>query len=117
MATVEERIKAEQTKLEAIFAGLDVKRRDTVQGLIENAAFMAVTLENLRAAINENGVVSAYQNGQNQWGTKKSPEVDVYLTMTKNFVTVIRTLCDMLPEKAAEVCALDDWIKNQRQTL
>lgn len=32
---------------------------------------MSITLENLQKTINENSVISEYQNGENQWGTKK----------------------------------------------
>lgn len=91
-------IDAERQKLSRIFADIDEKRRGTVQRLIDNAAFMAVTLENLQAQINENGVVSEYQNGENQWGTKKSPEVEIYNTMIKNYTAIIKQLTELLPE-------------------
>ncbi len=92
------RIETEKTRLEQIFAGIDAKRRDTVQSLIDNAAFIAVTLEDLQDEINTNGVISEYQNGANQWGTKKSPEVEVYNTMIKNYTTIIKQLTELLPE-------------------
>lgn len=92
------RLKRARKKLENCLSELDEKRRDIAQNLIENAAFMAVTLEDLSDKIAEDGTTSKYQNGENQWGTKKSPEVDVYNTMIKNYTTIIRTLCDLLPE-------------------
>ncbi len=110
---MEKRIENEKTKLEGIFAGLDDKRLGTVKSLIGNAAFMTVILEDLRDKISEDGVTSRYQNGNNQWGTKKSPEVEVYLSMIKNYITVIKTLCDMLPEKSSEASALLDWAKRK----
>lgn len=94
----DKRIKAEKRRLGRIFAGIDDKRRDTVQSLMDNAAFMAVTLEDLQAQINESGVVSKYQNGENQWGTKKSPEVEIYNTMIKNYTAIVKQLTDLLPE-------------------
>ena len=109
--TTNTRIKREREQLEKIFAGLDENRRNTAASLIENAAFMAVTLADLRKTITENGVVSEYQNGENQWGTKKSPEVEVYNTMVKNYTAIIKTLCDMLPEENAEANALLAWQK------
>lgn len=99
--TPKTRIKRTREKLENVFAELDEKRRKTAQSLIDNAAFMAVQLEDLSEKIMLEGPTCEYQNGENQWGTKKSPEVDVYNTMMKNFVTVIRTLCDMLPDGAS----------------
>ena len=76
---------------------------------------MAVTLEDLRDSINENGCVSEYQNGENQHGTKKSPEVEVYNTMIKNYTTVIKTLCDLLPESNGEMNALTEWQAHGRR--
>ena len=46
--------------------------------LILNAVFMEEQLTQLQAQIREKGVKSEYQNGENQWGEKKSVEVDVY---------------------------------------
>lgn len=100
------RIKTEKNKLNRIFKNIDEKRRKTVERLIDNAAFMAATLEDLQEDINTNGVISEYQNGENQWGTKKSPEVEVYNTMLKNYTSVIRQLTDLLPPK--EVKENDD---------
>jgi hypothetical protein len=66
--------------------------------LIKNAAFMTITLEDLQAVINEHGAVSQYKNGENQFGTKKSPEVEIYNTMIKNYSSIIKQLTDLLPE-------------------
>lgn len=66
--------------------------------LIKNALFMERELRKLQAHIRKNGVVSEYQNGQNQWGTKKSPEVEVYNSMIKNYTAVVSKLNDILPE-------------------
>ena len=52
----------------------------------------------LQAEIRENGVVSEYKNGENQWGTRKSPEVDVYNSMIKNYTSVIKQINDILPD-------------------
>ena len=69
--------------------------------LILNAVFMEEQLTQLQAQIREKGVKSEYQNGENQWGEKKSVEVDVYNAMIKNYAAVIRQLGDMLPQAPA----------------
>ncbi len=109
----EKQIENETRKLKSVFSALDEKRLETAQSLIENAAFMTVMLEELRCTISENGVTSQYQNGEKQWGTKKSPEVEVYLSMIKHYITIIKTLCDMLPEKNPEASALLEWAKRR----
>ena len=63
---------------------------------------MTVTLQDLQVTINANGVVSKYQNGENQWGTKKSPEVEIYNTMVKNHASIIKQLTDLLPKAEPE---------------
>ncbi|MDF2878618.1 MAG: hypothetical protein K0S30_1714 [Clostridia bacterium] len=68
-----------------------------VLSLIENAAFMTITLEDLQVVINKDGAVIEYQNGENQWGTKKSPEVEIYNTMIKNHMGIMRQLTDLMP--------------------
>lgn len=93
-----DRIEAEVTRLSGLLNGVDAKSKKIVNSLISNAAFMSVTLEDLQETMNENGVVSEYQNGENQWGTKKSPEVEIYNTMVKNHAAIMKQLTDLLPK-------------------
>ena len=46
----------------------------------------------------EKMLVEQYKNGENQWGTRKSPEVDVYNSMIKNYTSVIKQINDILPD-------------------
>ena len=72
---------------------------------------MSVTLDELQNTINEEGVLAFYKNGENQFGTKKSPEVEVYNTMIKNYTLVIKQLCDFLPEVKKDEKAGNDILK------
>jgi hypothetical protein len=109
--TKEERIKREIRRLNKIYKEMDPDSKKAIKSLIENAAFMAVTLEDLQETINREGVVSEYQNGANQWGTKKSPEVEVYNTMIKHYMAIIKQLTDLLP-KESEVVEVDDGFED-----
>lgn len=91
-------IKKEMLRLKKIFKNLEKDKWDTALSLIKNAAFMTITLEDLQETINREGAVSKYQNGENQWGTKKSPEVEIYNTMIKNHMAIIKQLADLLPK-------------------
>ncbi len=91
------KIKKEQQRLEAIFENIENNKRKTVEKLIENAAFMAVTLEETRQIVARDGVVEAYQNGENQKGVKKSAAVEVYDKMVNTYSKVIKQLCDLMP--------------------
>ena len=106
--------------------GLDERRKDqagvfpieahknklqTVESLIKNAAFMAVSLEELQEIINEEGYTVEYQNGANQSGTKQSDAVKTHIAMTKNHAAIIKQLCDLVPpekKKESRLQALRD---------
>lgn len=107
----EEKVKKEVSRIKRVFKDMPKDRKDTAMSLIRNAAFMTVTLDELQEEINEKGVVSHYQNGENQWGTKKSPEVEVYNTMIKNHMGVIKQLCDLLPDGDARKAATDELME------
>lgn len=92
------RIKKEIDRLGKLFSKVDAKRKKAVNSLIENAAFMSVTLDDLQMQINRNGAVSEYQNGENQWGTKKSPQIEIYNSMIKNHMSILKQLTDLMPE-------------------
>lgn len=93
-----ERIEKEIRRIRKLLKVLDKDRLATIQSLVKNAAFMSITLDDLQDTMNEQGVISQYQNGENQWGTKKSPEVEIYNTMVKNHMAIMKQLVDLLPE-------------------
>ncbi|MFT9496618.1 hypothetical protein [Anaerosolibacter sp.] len=110
--TKEQRIRKEINRLRKLFKDMPVNTMNTVISLIENAAFMTITLEDLQVSINKNGIVSEYQNGENQWGTKKSPEVEIYNTMIKNHMGIMKQLTDLIPDQPKqEPKKEDDFIK------
>lgn len=111
----DERIKKEFTKLKKLLTDIPKDKANSVESLLRNAAFMSITLDDLQDKINEIGVVSEYQNGQNQWGTKKSPEVEVYNAMIKNYMGVIKQLTDLIPnDKPIEKDELMGFVKSAK---
>ena len=100
----------ELKRLEKIFKDIRPDKKETVRKLIENAAFMEVQLSSLQKEIIKKGPVSEYQNGENQWGTKKSPEVEIYNTMIKNYTAVVKQLMELLPEGDGNGDELLDFI-------
>ena len=115
--TKDERIKKEIRRLKGLYKNMSKDTINRVLSLINNAAFMTVTLEDLQETINLEGTVSEYQNGENQHGTKKSPEVEIYNTMIKNHMGIIKQLTDLTPQgpppKAPELDAFEKI--NQRR--
>lgn len=96
---LEKRKKREITRLKKLFKEVPKEKMDTVRSLVDNAAFMTVQLEDLQVIINQKGVTSEYRNSETQYGTKKSPEVEIYNSMIKNHMSIIRQLTDLLPKE------------------
>lgn len=95
--TKEQKIKAEKNRIRKIFAKSDENKLKLVNPLIEKAAFMSVELDELQEIIKNKGCITEYKNGANQYGTKKSAEVDVYISMSKNYANIIKQLMEIVP--------------------
>lgn len=107
----ENRIKDEKKRLKEIFAELEENKRNLVTPLIEKAAFMSIELDDLQETIEQEGWTSEYKNGENQYGTKKSPEAETYIALSKNYAAVIKQLTELVPavkRKASRLAALRD---------
>ena len=109
--TKEQKINAEKRRLRSIWKELEENKRKLVTPLIEKAAFMSVELDALQEIIEQDGWTSEYKNGENQYGTKRSPEADTYIALSKNYAAVIKQLVDIVPEakrKQTRLAALRD---------
>lgn len=90
------KVKAEKKKLLKFLSALDENSLKISDSLIENVAFMSVTLSSLMETIKENGIKEEYKNGENQFGYKESVEIKIYNTMQKNYQSAMKLLLDML---------------------
>ncbi len=95
--TKEQKIKTEKNRLKRIFKNLDENKKSLVTPLIEKAAFMSVELDELQEVIENEGWTSEYKNGANQYGTKKSPEAETYIALSKNYAAIIKQLTELVP--------------------
>lgn len=93
------KIKQQKNKLTKIFKQLDKNTLSLVQNLINEVAFMSVTLEENRIYIEEHGVKELYMNGKGQFGYKESVESKNYNAMIKNYTNVVKQLVDFLPKE------------------
>lgn len=98
----ETRIKEEKQRLSEIFKGLDKNKLDTCAVLIDRAAFIAISLEDLEEYLNLTGWVEEYQNGKNQYGMKKSAAADVHISLTKNLNAIMKQLLELVPPAQKE---------------
>ena len=96
------RITREKARLFEIFQDLEPNKLRTCNALIERAAFITVSLEDLEDQLNETGWVETYQNGENQSGLKKAAAADVHISLTKNLNAIIKQLLDLVPPAQKE---------------
>lgn len=97
------KIKREEEKLMQIFASLDDDTLTAVQGLIHNVAWMAVSLEEIRAQVDATGeYVEVYTNGATQQGIKQSCLMQAYNNLIKNYNSCVKLLLAQIPKDAPQ---------------
>jgi len=108
--TKDQRISEEYARMKDLFAAMAENELRFCDPLLQNAAFMKVTLEDLQQAINENGVTDQYQNGANQSGTKASADLQAYNSLAKVYNALMDKLSGKLPKmiKQSRLAALRD---------
>ena len=101
-ASKETRIKREKNRLAEIFKDLEPNKLNTCQALIDRAAFITISLQDLEVQLNEIGWTEYYQNGENQSGYKKAAAADVHISLTKNLNAIVKQLLDLVPAAQKE---------------
>ena len=94
---IETRINREKKRLREIFQDLEPNKLNTCHALIDRAAFITVSLQDLEERLNETGWVEPYQNGENQSGWKKAAAADVHISLTKNLNAIVKQLLELVP--------------------
>lgn len=94
----DERISEEIERLSEIFADIAANKKALCEKLIQNAAFMAVTLEDLQETIQEEGAVINFINGNGFETMQEHPAQKSYNTMINRYSSVIKQLQDLLPD-------------------
>lgn len=95
--TKESRINEELSRLNLKFELVDANQREVLAPMLQNAAFMKVTLEDLQEKINQEGVVEVYQNGANQHGMKQSATLQSYNSLIKNYASIMKIIAQLVP--------------------
>lgn len=92
------RIKKEVARLKRLFSKIDPQKKKLVFATIDDVAFMTITMQDLRDAIIREGTTVEYKNGENQYGTKQSPDAQLYLQMSQKQTAAMKILIDCLPK-------------------
>ena len=85
--------------MKKMFAAMPENELNFCDPLLQNAAFMCVTLQDLQEGINENGATDVYQNGRNQSGVKASADLQAYNSLAKVYNALMDKLSGKLPKE------------------
>ncbi len=97
--TKDERIKKEERRLKRIYKNIDKDNKAIIEGLIQRAAYMRVTLEEWEKDIMENGCTEMFTQSQNTPPYERErPVARLYNTMNKNYQSIIKQLSDLVPK-------------------
>lgn len=103
----EKQIKKEIHKLRRLFKNLPKDKMKAADGLIQEAAFMKVTLEETRHVIDQEGILEKFEQGSQKF-LREHPATKVYNTMIQRYTTVCKQLFDMIPDPDAGKQAEDE---------
>ena len=107
--TKDERIKKEVRRLNRIYKDIDKDNKAIIDGLIQRAAYMRVTLEDWEEDIIENGVTEMFtQSEKTEPYERERPVARLYNTMNKNYQSLIKQLSDLVPKEAPTKGVEDD---------
>ena len=106
------RIKKEVNRLKRLFKDIDENKKKLVFTTIDDVAFMTITMQDLRETIVREGTTCTYKNGENQYGTKQSPDAQLYLQMSQKQTQAMKILVDCLPKTQKEIVKETDDFKD-----
>ena len=103
-----QKIKREENRLNKIYKDIGEKKLSVVQGLIQRAAHMRVTLDDFANDLDEKGFVELFSQGDQEPYERKRPTADLYNTMNTAYQKAIKQLTDLLPKDDDKPKTKDD---------
>lgn len=98
---INSRLKKEQNKIKKIYKNLPKEQFEIAKKLIERAAYMLVSLEDMEAKISEDGLVVKMPQGSYEI-ERAHPLLQPYNAMVKNYNATIKQLNEMSPNAETE---------------
>ena len=94
----EKKIKSELNRLNKLFKEFPKEKKDILAGLLNEAAFIRVTLIELREDILENGVMEVFRQGDSEYDRER-PIVKSYNKYMKTYHSTMKLILDQLPKE------------------
>ena len=93
----QKRIKKELSKLKKVYKDIPKDKMIIVDGLINRAAFMRISLEDMELDIHEDGFVEMFSQSETQTPYERErPVARLYNSMNKNYQSIIKELTSHL---------------------
>ena len=104
------RINKEIRRLENIFKDMPEEVQEIAEGLIKQAAYMRIQLEDYIEDLETNGYVEMFtQSPKTPPYERERPVARLYATANRNYQNIMKQLADLLPkQEAKKVVEVDD---------
>jgi hypothetical protein len=91
-------VNREIARLTNLFKDIDSNRRLTAKGLIEEAAYMRITLQELKVEIDKHGPIDEMSQGDYSI-LREHPALKSYNTMVQRYTNIIDKLTNLHPKE------------------
>ena len=111
--TKDSRLLAEEKRLRQIYKNIDEDNKAIIDGLIQRAAYMRITLEDWEKDIDEKGCFEMFtQSEKTAPYERERPVIRLYNTMNKNYQSIINQLSNLVPkyEPSPKDDGFDDFV-------
>ena len=90
------KIKQEINRVKKLYKDFPKEKLKAIEGLINEVAFMKITLEETREDLVKNGMTELFVQGSQEFNRER-PEVKIYTTLIQRYSNVMKQLIDLLP--------------------
>lgn len=99
-AEIKERAQDEYNRISDILidVGVSNKRRELLEPIIVNTAWMKAKLDDSREAIKNSQIVISYDNGGGQKGIRENPLFKGYESLWKSYITGMGKILESVPD-------------------
>lgn len=92
----EKKIKQEINRIKKNYKDLEKEKVKTLDGLLNDAGFLKVSLEEVREVLLKEGLTEVFEQGEQRFNREK-PEVKIYKDFLKLYANVMKQLIDLMP--------------------
>lgn len=99
----EKKIRAEKNRIIKIYKNINLDKDITkvLEGLVSDAAFMRVAIEEIKVELIKKGMMEKFKNGSQEFMREK-PEAKLFLNFMKQYANTMKQLIDLMPVQVKE---------------